>query len=450
VRTRWKLLLAAIGVAAVGVVPAIGSVSASGSGSKHPPEPARVFELYLRSPVLVQAGEAVRLPVRVVCATAAGAPCSSWVRLGSREGPGHQWRLVGAPADPALTFDLAGPAWGAGAPGGSGRIDFFVRAVGPLGRTASLPLQERASPSSFYVVARLPMVTAPAIPIGKVRPGTTALFLPWGSGPVHAGLEPGRESPTLGPSSFDVDARGQIYLADALQDRIAVFRGRRLVREVHVPVGPRADLAATPSGAVFLMDAQGPNVLVRRIEPSGEPSAALVLGAGIPGQVRANGEAGAVDILPLDTWFPVSSGGAGRLTASGFTPGRPVAGGQLLRVVSASSVRLGTLSDGTVKEAVEVRFSERVAEVALAEPDGRGGYWTVVHVWRSHPAPADQYQVVHVVDGRIVGTFAVGDSRFADTPPLGRFRLGGDGALYQLMTSSHGLRIVRYELGGHS
>lgn len=449
-RTRWKVLLAAIEVAAVGVVPAIGSGSASGSGSKHPPEPARVFELYVRSPVLVRAGEAVRLPVRVVCAMAAAAPCTSWVRLGTREGPGHPWRLDKAPAGPALTFDLTGPAARAGAPGGSGRIDFFVRAVGPMGRTASLPLQERASPSSFYVVTRLPRVTAPAIPFGKVRPGATALFLPWGSGPGHAALEPGRESPTLGPSSFDVDARGQIYLADALQDRIAVFRGRRLVREVHVPVGPRADLAATPSGAVFLVDAQGPNVLVRRIEPSGGTSATLALGAGIPGQVRTNGEQGEVDILPLDAWFPVAGGGAGPLTSPGFTPGRPMADGQLLGVMSASSLRLGTLSNGSVKDAVEVRFSERVAEVALAEPDGHSGYWAVVHVWRSHPAPADQYQVVHVVDGRIVDTFAVGDSRFADTPPLGRFRLGRDGALYQLMTGSQGMRIVRYELGGHS
>jgi hypothetical protein len=371
------------------------------------------------------------------------------VALGSREGPGHPWRLDRASASPELTFDLTGPAERAGAPGGSGRIDFFVRAVGPSGRTTSLPLRERATPSSFYVVTHLPRVTAPAIPFGRIRPGRTALFLPWGSGPLHAGLEPGRESPTLGPPSFDVDARGLVYLADALQDRIAVFRNGRLAREVGVPVGPRGDVAATPSGALLLMDADGPHVIVRRIEPSGRTSAALALGAGMPGQVRAHGEAGAVDILPLDAWLPVSGGGTRPLASSGFTPGRPVPGGQLLRSVTPTSLRLGTLANGTVKDAVEVRFGERVAEVALAEPDGRGGYWAVVHLWRSGPRPADQYQVVHLADSRIVDTFAVGDSRFADTPPLGRFRLGGDGALYQLVTGSNGMRIVRYELGGN-
>ena len=70
----------------------------------------------------------------------------------------------------------------------------------------------------------------------------------------------------------------------------------------------------------------------------------------------------------------------------------------------------------------------------------------MVHLWRDRP-PADQYQVVHVSGGRVAATFAVGDRRFADTPPLGRFRLGRDGALYQLVTDQEGVRILRYDLG---
>jgi hypothetical protein len=123
---------------------------------------------------------------------------------------------------------------------------------------------------------------------------------------------------------------------------------------------------------------------------------------------------------------------------------------QLLRVVTEDYLRLATVSGDRVADPIEVRFAQRLGEVALAEPDGSSGYWAVVHVWRSDPSPADQFQVVHLAGGQIVDTFAVGDSRFADTPPLGRFRLGRDGYLYQLMTGSDGMRIVRYGLGGGS
>lgn len=82
----------------------------------------------------------------------------------------------------------------------------------------------------------------------------------------------------------------------------------------------------------------------------------------------------------------------------------------------------------------------------LAEPDGDDGYWLVVHIWRERPTPADQYQVLHVSGGRIASTFAVGDDRFAETPPRSRFRMGPDGHLYQLRTSPDGMRIVRFDL----
>src|SRR5439155_15376365 len=149
-------------------------------------------------------------------------------------------------------------------------------------------------------------------------------------------------------------------------------------------------------------------------------------------------------------WVNVVADRSGSLSMSGTTSGRPTGGSELLRVIDEHSLRLGTVSGGRLVGAVEVRFAQRLGEVALAEPDGSGGYWTVVHVWRSYPSPADQFQVVHLTGGRIVDSFAVGDSRFADTPPLGRFRLGLDGNLYQLTTGSDGMRIVRYRLGGGS
>jgi hypothetical protein len=171
---------------------------------------------------------------------------------------------------------------------------------------------------------------------------------------------------------------------------------------------------------------------------------------GIPGQIRTLGQTALVDVLPDDAWFSVGGGANGPLRTDGFTSGRPVPDGELLRVVTAHSLRLGLAVHDAVTGAVEVRFGHRVGEVALAEPDGSGRYLAVVHVWRSGHAPADQFQVVRLSGEQIVESFALSDARFADTPPLGRFRLGRDGNLYQLRTFPFGLRIVRFELGGES
>ena len=447
-RARWRVSVALIGAAALaGSVPMLRSAAGSGGAMGTEPAP-KLLEIYAGSPVLVRAGERVRLPVQVVCATSAGEQCPASITVAARSAGDPRWRSRTTAATSDLEFDLSAPAKRASAAGGS--VEFFVRARGPAGSSAAFPAAGAAAPQRFFVLEEIPVVHAPFIPFGRIRTGTTALSLPWGSGSGRAGLTPGRESATLGPSSFDVDGRGRIYLADAMQDRIAVFAGGRLRRQTPIALGARADVALTDAGALFAIDRAGPNVIVRRIDPAGRVGLALSLGMALQGQIRTDGEEAVADLLPQDHWVAVDADRFGSLARSGTTSGRPVHDTQLLRVIDEHSLRLGTVSGGRVVDAVEVRFIQRLGEVALAESDGSGGYWAVVHVWRSSPGPADQFQVVHVASGRIVQSFAVGDSRFADTPPLGRFRLGLDGNLYQLMTRSDGMRIVRYKLGGGS
>jgi hypothetical protein len=172
------------------------------------------------------------------------------------------------------------------------------------------------------------------------------------------------------------------------------------------------------------------------------------MGRGILSQIRTAGERPYVDVLPLDAWVPVAGTGG---SAAGPLVARPLGSGDgLLRVASESTVRLGMVRGSAVKGAVELRSSKRFGELALEEPDGHGGYWVVVRVWRDGPQPADQYQVAHESGGRVVESFAVADRRFAGSAPLSRFRIGPDGELYQMMTEPTGLRIVRYDLGGAS
>jgi hypothetical protein len=161
------------------------------------------------------------------------------------------------------------------------------------------------------------------------------------------------------------------------------------------------------------------------------------------------GDGAYVHLLPLDAWLPVP-GTRAAVSVAGASAGRPLpSGDSLLRSVAGDALRLGTVSGSEVRRAVELRSTRRVGEAPLAEPDGRGGYWAVIHVWREAPHAGDQYEVVHVRDGRVVRAFAAPRREYALTAPLSTFRMGADGALYQLRTDAAGMRVVRYRIGGN-
>jgi len=332
-------------------------------------------------------------------------------------------------------------------------MSFFLRAEAD-GVKASLPAAEAATPLQLYIVRDIPVVRVPPIAFGQASRGRTVLSLPWGSGPTKAGIRIGRESATVGPSSFDVDRLGRIHLLDPLQGRLAVFSGGRLQSQTALTVTSTSDVALTARGDSYAVDQAGSSLTARRIDPSGRSDQPMVLGPGILSEVRTDGERAYVEALPLDAWRAIEAPTSPTVIRSqipGLTAARPLAGGSgLLRAGTESSVKLGTVSGGHVHDAVELRSRQRLGEVALAEPDGHGGYVAVLHVWREAPAPADRYQFVHVIGDRVVSSFALSDRRFAECSPLSKFRLGLDGKLYQLTSSPTGMRVVRYDLGGES
>src|SRR5205807_5731056 len=204
--------------------------SRAAAGAKAVEAAGGSLAVYYSPPVLVRAGEAVLIPVDVVCSTPSGAACDASLSLSTREAGGG-WHRVSAPAAPGLRFDLSAPASRALASGRStGSVAFAFRAVDGGGRSATLPAARNGTALRFYVVPSFRTVRMPVVPFGHVSKGQTVLSLPWGTGSSRAGLILGNESPTLGPSSFDVDARGRIYLQDGPQDRLAGFPGGRWAR----------------------------------------------------------------------------------------------------------------------------------------------------------------------------------------------------------------------------
>ena len=292
----------------------------------------------------------------------------------------------------------------------------------------------------------MPKVAVPPVAFGEVQQGTVALYLPWGSGPGQAGLVAGVEADTLGPSSFDVDRSGRIVVVDAPLQKVSLYANGRLVRDTRMPIGVRSDVAFADDGSAFVASPPNGNgnlVLVRSIDASGRPGRVVPVGNpdDMLSEVRVAGPSPQVRVLPEDVWFAANGGSA--------TTGEPLSdGSQLLKVVDGDAVRLGTVVSGHVTHAVELDFSTSVGEIALARPDGAGGYWAVVHVSQDQPTPADQFQAVHVRSNLSVATFAVANQDYSDVVPMSKFRLGRDGALYALESSADGIRIVRYDLGG--
>jgi hypothetical protein len=292
---------------------------------------------------------------------------------------------------------------------------------------------------SFYVSRSMPVVHVPAVPFGNVRKGRGALFLPWGSGPRRAGLSPGMESQTLGPSSFDVDGIGRIHIVDAQQDRVAVFEEGRVVQETPMRTGPRGAISVARGGDAFVLDSAKGSLAVQELDSRGRLARRVNLGPGIVSSIRTSGTKAFANVLPLDAWVDVASGSV--------APGLPLGDGrQLVRLGREDAIRLAVVQRDHVLDAVELRLDVNLGAVTLTEERDGGGYVLVVHTWRDAPSPADQYQVISVGPEGGVRTFAVSDRSFALVPPMARFRLGPEGALYQMTSSPKGIRIARFDL----
>ena len=424
--------------------------TAARAGGRSPGGAAGRLQILYTAPVLVRAGERVLLPVDAVCVTARGIACPARVSMRAAAGLGS-YRAASAAASTGLRFDLSAPAADATAGGThSGFVRFSIEAAGG-GASASLPSESDDSPLTFYVSASIPTARVPSVPFGRMRRGRAVLSLPWGTGADRAGIALGGGEAPSGPSSFDVDGSGRVFLLDNEQSRLGVFARGTLVRSTSLSLPPGSDVSVSPRGAAFVLSRdRGDRLRVTPVGPGGATGSVLPAGSGIPGAIRAIGGGAYVHVFPLDAWRLVSPPGAGP-EAARLQVGEPLAGDrQLLSVVRGRSVRLATVLDGRVRDPVEVDFRAALGELALAAPDGAGGYWLIVHVWRGGRHPADAFQAVRVDGSRVVATFLLPGRSFTAGSPQSMFRVAPDGALYQLMTTRAGARVVRYRIGGES
>jgi hypothetical protein len=406
--------------------------------------PADGLQLFHASPVLVRAGEPVQIPVDVVCVTGEAAPCSAAVTV--RAAPrGVAWmRATAISNGPPVSFDLAGVSALAVDHAAEGSVSYVLEADDELGRQAMVPERGTDAPLAFYVTRDLPVLAISRADAGPPPRSEEVLALPWGTGTLRAGLAPGVEALTIGPSSFDVDAAGRVHLLDQLQGRIAVFGPDGLIREVPVSASPEASVVVDGQGRTSVVDRARGWVAVSRFDASGRAVDSDLLGMGIPGRVATAGEATFVQMFPGGAWARLGEG------QSGTSTGRPVADGRaLIALARPRSIRVAAVDQGHVTNAVEVVPGDQevsFGELALAEVAG-DRYVLVVRTIRSGAGdPIARFRVIGIEDANLAWSFQVMAEDVIDVRPLSRFRLGRDGHLYQLIGSPDGLRIVRFDL----
>jgi hypothetical protein len=147
-------------------------------------------------------------------------------------------------------------------------------------------------------------------------------------------------------------------------------------------------------------------------------------------------------------WEPVG-GGVGALLepdqqAASARPGRLAEGGVEVVVRGGQNEAVFALVRGRrVLQAWGVTSASTLGEVQLAEPFGTG-MLVVLRAWA--PTKAEFVALVLSPNG-LAGSFAIDASQWAESAALGRFRLQGK-TLYQLRSTSAGVEIVTFDLGG--
>ena len=457
---RWQLVGFLVGGAVGLTVLTVNVVGASVSGSQSSargssdPQPVarRLRDVLHRPPLLVGAGERVRLTYEVVClapgrAPGFPAPCrprgSVFVRGASTE-PFTEIPLV-----------LTGETLSATLPGSFTRgagFDYYALLEDGSGESQILPAGAPTAAHRAWVVARWTDVDLGRHAFGTLRePDGTPLRAPWGRGAGRLGLDAGSEQARIGPSAFDVAGERTLVVLDQVNDRLAI-QPPKATAPVYVPIpfaGGEGDLAVDER-AIHVLDQGGAGTAspaIRSFSPAGKLISVTPLADPSADMLRVGPGGPVVHSYPSEMWLP--TGGAvpplppDRQIALARN-GRPLPGEDELVVrASPAEIRLAIVRGPAVLGAWRVASATSLGEVQLAEPV-RGSLLAVVRVWTEGQA---EFRVLELTPAGLRRAFDLDPGEWAESAALSRFRLGGD-VLYQLRSSPAGAEIVTFRIGG--
>ena len=454
---RGGRIVAVLG-AVLGVATGVAAVSVAGAVAQRAPGDAPVFVTATHfPPLLTLPGETVSLAYGVECVpTGAEDPEQACGVTGSAFGrAGQRGDFVAIPleerdADGLRQLTARVPdAVAASADG----FDYYAEiAPSAGGRTVLVPAGGANAPYHSTRMSGAIAVDLGTHRFGKTRPQSARVAsATWGDGPFDVGLEQSRDVTPIGASSFDVDDTGTVTVLDQAHRRMLRWaRGR--VTPARVPLsieGHLADMSVADDGSVYVLESvarPGHTPLVRRFDEYGRELDAVETAEQAPSALAMGPDGPVVLEHPSHQWMPVAAAGAPlspveqRRRGRSARPSRDGADVVVLR--RGPDLRLALRGRNGVRRSWDVTSTTPLAEVQLAEPLPGQRLLVVV---RAYTDTDDEFTVL-ILDRRgLAANFSVDALDWAESAPLGRFRLAG-GLLYRLGSSPVGAFVDRFDL----
>jgi hypothetical protein len=431
----------AAGVAA-GIIGGVALTSVSAAGPA-PPTGARSFvDAAHVPPALTVRAEPIRLRYSIVCpARDDGQPCDGAGTIYLREGMSGAFRPYPlTPGDDSkegryyldVPDELAGSL--------SGFSYYAVLRDRRSGATTTLPAGGAAAPQLSRPLGDAALITLGAHRFGTVRsPDARVVEAGWGSGRNEVGLAGTRALGFSGPSSFDVERDGTVDVLDSVNGRVLRWtEGRRAVVTLDEPV-ELADFGVATDGSFDVLDPRG---TLKRYRSDGT----LKWSQKLVDRTWAKLAHGIVLQEPSEQWMPVAVGDApltGSEQARGAKTTKRLENGNDLVVarVGTGELRVAELHGAAHLRSWRITSETSLGEVQLAESYGN----RIVVVMRAYTDERDEFDVLILDQGRLVGRFAVASNTWTETAPLARFRLAHS-ALYRLRTTPSGVSVDSFDL----
>lgn len=461
-RVPKRTLAGSAGGVFAGLVMGVGLLAVTGVAVAHrlgatDRDPATLIDATHLPPLLTLPGEKVTLRYDIYCAPPgadpeSGVPCDAGGTVYMRAGDIGPFRSAPLRLDAAASqgrYAVDVPPDIAGATGGFSY--YAVLRSRPSGATTLLPAGGPFAPQRSRPLGQAITVSLGGHVFGLARRSSARVAsASWGNAPGEVGLEQGPELQPMGGSSFDVSAAGVVSLLDEANHRVLQFTpGAATSKSMPVAVrGTVADLAVGADGRMAVLETvgdDGATPLLRSFDPSGRSLGAWHIAERSASSVAIGPDGPVALEYPSGQWMPVLEKGAGLAASAqrqrGRT-GRPLGNGEELVVErEGDEARIAQIDAAGVRRSWRIQSSTPLGEVQLAKPLGN----EVVVVLRVYSDGRDEFEVLVLDDQGIAKRFSVGSGAWAETAPLGRFRLRGS-SLYALGSTSTRVFVDRYDL----
>lgn len=343
--------------------------------------------------------------------------------------------------------------------------------VQPTATSASTKATQTTTPAPTGTLD----IVIPGTQFEQTSPGSQVIVSgTWGS--AHGQFGKGMQG--SGPTSFAVDAQGDIFIIDAVNRRVQRFDGNGVYRSSFPIAGMAEDIAVAPDGSLYVLDAYGQHTIVHyrtdgvalRTYPIAReialltPDALSVAGSDV--YVQSLGPETDPTIMTYQVLRNGQPLSAAEQVASGIKGWRPaqlrpwVLSTRVIETGNRSSSTTPTTEQRVPQIRVGVRGSgiDRTFRVLLERPVGSvigievdrnvTVYLQLLSVLAG-PAPnfTAQTQVTvaaFTLQGQYLGKAELPER---NETQIGRFiRITPSGMIYQLHTTAAGVQIIRWPL----